>query len=140
MLRRTPMKRGTTPMKRTGIKAKPGSKLKSTGRRKHKIAGHHEQKLLDACKGEPCYLQVPGVCRLDPKDPTVVACHGNWADTGKGLGLKAADRFSVPGCASCHHWLDVGTSASRAAKRSVFFNALARWEAKRELKINKGAL
>lgn len=111
------------------------SPMKRTSRRKHKIAGHHDRKLLDACRGEPCYLRVPGLCALDPQDPTVVDCHGNWADTGKGLGLKAADRFSVPGCGRCHYWLDFGTTASREEKRAVFFDALARWEPVRNQKM-----
>lgn len=66
----------------------------------------------------------------------MVDCHGNWADTGKGMGLKAADRFSVPGCAPCHHWLDFGTTATREEKRAVFFDALARWEPERARKLN----
>lgn len=122
------------PLKRsTGLRAtKP---MKRSSKRKHKIAGHHDQKLLDACRGEPCYLVVPGVCRRDPKDPTVVDCHGNWADTEKDLGLKAADRFSVPGCDACHYWLDFGTTASREVKRITFFDALARWEPARAAKL-----
>lgn len=116
-----------TPMKRTS--------WKRSSRRKHKIEGYHDQKIIDACRGEPCYLRVPGVCRRDPKDPTVVDCHGNWADTGKGLGLKAADRFSVPGCGPCHYWLDFGVTASRDEKRAVFFAALAKWEPVRAAKL-----
>ncbi len=113
------------------------SAMKRSSRRKHKIAGHHDQKMLDACRGEPCYLRVPGLCALNPKDPTVVDCHGNWADTGKGLGLKAADRFSVPGCGPCHYWLDFGTTATREEKRAVFFDALRRWEPVRAAKLTK---
>lgn len=132
MMKRTPLVRRTplqakAPMTRTS--------WKRSSKRKHKIAGHHDQKMLDACRGEPCYLIVPGVCRRDPQDPTVVDCHGNWADTGKGLGLKAADRFSVPGCAACHYWLDFGTTASREVKRITFFDALARWEPVRAAKL-----
>ena len=120
---------------------KPGkplqrSAMKRSSRRKHKIAGHHDQKMLDACRSEPCYLRVPGLCALDPQDPTVVDCHGNWADTGKSLGLKAADRFTVPGCGPCHYWLDFGTTATREEKRAVFFDALRRWEPVREKKLN----
>ena len=119
--RKTPL-RATKPMGRSS-------------RRKHKIEGHHDRKMLDACRGEDCYLIVPGVCRRTPQDPTVVDCHGNWEDTGKGLGLKAADRFSVPGCGPCHYWLDFGTTATREEKRAVFFDALARWEPVRARKL-----
>ena len=126
--RKTPMKAGK-PMVR--------GQMKHSGRRKHKIEGHHDQKLLDACRGQDCYLQVPGVCPRIPEDPTVVDCHGNWADTGKSMGLKAADRFSVPGCAPCHYWLDFGTTATRDEKRAVFFDALARWEPVRAAAISE---
>lgn len=112
------------------------SAMKKSSRRKHKIEGHHDKRLTEACRGEPCYLMVPGLCRQDPVDPSVVDCHGNWADTGKGMGLKAADRFSVPGCGPCHFWLDFGTTASREEKRSVFFDALRRWAPVRDKKIN----
>lgn len=127
LTRKTPLKPGGATLKR--------SPFKRSSRRKHKIAGHHDQRMLDACRGEPCYLQVPGLCALDPHDPTVVDCHGNWSDTGKSLGLKAKDKFSVPGCGPCHYWLDFGTTATREEKRAVFFDALARWEPVRERKL-----
>ncbi|TFL14196.1 DUF1364 family protein [Pusillimonas caeni] len=115
------------PMQRkTALRAaKP---MQRSSKRKHKTEGHHDQKMLDACRGQSCYLLVPGVCPRIPKDPTVVDCHGNWADTGKGMGLKAQDKYSVPGCAGCHYWLDFGTTATREEKRAVFFDALRRWE------------
>lgn len=132
MMKRTPLVRRTPLQAKAPMTRTP---WKRSSKRKHKIAGHHDQKLLDACRGEPCYLIVPGVCRRAPQDPTVVDCHGNWADTGKGMGLKAADRFSVPGCAACHYWLDFGTTASREVKRITFFDDLARWEPVRAAKL-----
>lgn len=128
MMRRTAFKRNATPMKRTATK--------QSGKRKHKIEGHHDQKMLGACRGESCYLLVPGVCHQIHEDETVVDCHGNWADTGKGLGLKAKDAFSVPGCGPCHYWLDFGTTATREEKRATFFSALTRWEPVREQKLS----
>lgn len=127
--RTTPMSRGTSELKRT--------QMKHSGRRKHKIEGYHEPKMLAACEGEPCYLRVPGVCPGDAASDTVVPCHGNWDDVGKGGGLKAKDKFSVPGCMHCHRWLDIGTTATRDEKRAAFFNALARWEPVRDRKLNK---
>lgn len=129
MMKRTALKHSTTPMKRTALKR---TAMKRSSKRKHKIEGHHDQKMLDACRGESCYLLVPGVCRHIYQDETVVDCHGNWADTGKGLGLKAKDKFSVPGCGPCHYWLDFGTTADREEKRAVFFDALARWQPVRD--------
>lgn len=126
LVRRTPL-RNKAPMAR--------APWKRSGKRKHKIEGHHDQKMLDACRGESCYLLVPAVCPGIPEDPTVVDCHGNWADLGKGFGIKAKDKFSVPGCGSCHYWLDFGTTASREVKRITFFDALARWEPVRAAKL-----
>ena len=129
MMRRTPIARGTSTLARTPFKR--------SHKRIHKIDGYHDQKLLEACRGESCYLNVPGVCARIFEDPTVVDCHGNWADTGKGLGLKAKDSFSVPGCGPCHYWLDFGTTATRDEKRAVFFHALARWVPVRARKLNR---
>lgn len=131
MQRKTPMDHGTSALKRTPFKR--------ASRRKHKIEGYHDQRLLDACRGESCYLRIPGVCPRIPEDPTVVDCHGNWADVGKGLGLKAKDQYSVPGCAPCHYWLDFGTTVTRDEKRAVFFGALAKWEPIRAAKLGARA-
>lgn len=135
------LKRGTSQLKRSPMKRGSGalrrSEMKRGGRRKQ-IVGHHDRRYTEACRGESCYLTVRGVCAGVPRDPTVVPCHGNWSDTGKGAGLKAADRFTVPGCSACHYWLDFGTTATREEKREVFFNALARWEPVRTRKLNKG--
>lgn len=125
--RKTPLKGSGFLRTRTAIKRKP----------RKKIQGYHDKPVLDACRGESCYLNVRGVCRGEPQWPTVVPCHGNWSDLGKGAGIKAKDEYTVPGCFDCHQWLDVLTTATRDEKRSVFFDALARWEPVREIKLNK---
>lgn len=96
-----------------------------------KRAGH-DSLMLQACRGQPCYLDVPGVCCFD-RD-TVVPCHANWADYGKGAGLKAHDRFTVPGCYTCHAWLDQG-KATNAEKRRVWESAYDRWQPYRDAEI-----
>lgn len=74
--------------------------------------------LRAAARGMPCTLRVPGLCREIPDDPTVVWCHSNWEDHGKGKGLKAHDCFGCFGCLLCHNWLD----RSRAPERRAVFD------------------
>lgn len=61
------------------------------------------RKILDAAKGEECLINSP-VCNYDSS--TVVACHSNESDDGKGTGQKADDCFVAFGCSACHTWLD----------------------------------
>lgn len=131
---RTPMKPSAKPMRRSPMSQR--APMKSSSRRKHKIDGHHDAKMLEACRDEACFLSVPGVCLGEGGRATVVPCHSNDGAHGKGMGLKAADRFSVPGCAACHHYLDQGP-APKHIKRAIFEAAFARWEPMRAAKLNK---
>lgn len=131
--RKTPMPRGNNGLSRTTFKR--------SAKRKQRIEGHHNQRYLDACKGEPCYLQVPYVCKGSQTIDTVVACHSNQGKHGKGMGIKARDEFSVPGCVDCHSWLDQNsTGADKATKFAVFDKALALWVPVRTRKLNGGHL
>ncbi|RAR51668.1 uncharacterized protein DUF1364 [Paraburkholderia unamae] len=139
------MKR-SAPMKRTGFARKPSSPFSSFAnratvarrttmkRRAKKPTVAEGSKYLAACRGEPCYLRVPGVCRLNPNDETVVPCHENSLAAGKGMGLKANHARTVPGCFWCHTWLDQGP-AERAVKQSVFLPAFDEWEPVRARKM-----
>ena len=118
MMRRAALSRGTatlrrTPMKRKTPKRRPG----------------HDKAMLDACRGQPCYLAIPGVCRGDIA--TVVPCHANSSRYGKGMGIKAHDKFTVPGCMHCHQWLDQGP-ADRHVKAAHWDWAYNRWSAVRD--------
>lgn len=108
------------PMARTPFKSKP--RKKSAG---------HDKATLNLCRGQICYLRVPDVCRSYDGDPTVVPCHGNGSEFGKGMGIKAADEFTVPGCFYCHAWLDQG-SADREIKDATFKAALEAWTIDRQ--------
>lgn len=88
-------------------------------------------KYLAACRGEPCYLQVFGCLR---SSETVVPCHSNQAKHGKGMGIKAGNEFTVPGCMFCHRWLDQGP-APREQKAGAFDLALEEWEPVRARKM-----
>ncbi|MGF6643132.1 hypothetical protein [Paraburkholderia sp. GAS82] len=126
-------------MKNSGFVRKPGktyatlvrtSTLKRAGpirsRRKRPTVAEGSR-FIDACRGEECYLRVPGVCcSVGWAHPSVVDCHSNQSKHGKGGALKAKHEFTVPGCAACHQWLDFGP-APRDEKVLVFDAALALW-------------
>ncbi|MCM2543894.1 nuclease domain-containing protein [Burkholderia glumae] len=133
-------------MKRSGFKRKPGSPFSSltrasTLKRQRAIVARIKKptvadgsKYLAACRGEPCYLRVPGVCKLNPADETVVPCHSNSLAAGKGMGIKAAHEQTVPGCYWCHRWLDQGPS-ERWQKETVFLMAFDEWAPVRARKM-----
>lgn len=127
-----------TGLKRTGFSRKPDSPFSSFAnrgtalrraamkKRARKPTVAEGSKYLAACRGEPCYLRVRGVCRLNPNDETVVPCHENSLAAGKGMGLKSNHARTVPGCFWCHGWLDQG-SATREQKQATFSKAFLEW-------------
>lgn len=117
-----PLERGTSVLSRAGIK-----------RAKRKVRAGHDNTMLAACRGQRCYLAIPGVCCGDTT--TVVPCHANWADYGKGTGIKARDEFTVPGCRACHYELDFGKLFSKDEKRLIWEAAYAAWEPIRTKKL-----
>ncbi|MCP3721748.1 DUF1364 domain-containing protein [Paraburkholderia sp. CNPSo 3272] len=139
------MKR-SAPMKRTGFARKPGSPFSSLAnrgtalrrtamkKRAKKPTVAEGSKYLAACRGEPCFLRVSGVCRRNPNDETVVPCHENSLAAGKGMGLKSEHARTVPGCFWCHSWLDQG-SAPREKKQVTFSQAFLEWAPVRARKM-----
>lgn len=95
-----------------------------------KRAGHNKS-YLNACRGQRCYLAVPWVCLGEAGRETVVPCHSNQQAHGKGMGIKADDKFTVPGCAACHAWLDQ-SGAPKEIKFEAWNLAYARWAARRD--------
>jgi hypothetical protein len=55
-----------------------------------------------SARGEECTLRFDGVCNHNRE--TVVFCHSNRLEDGKGMGLKA--RIGCYGCSACHDMLD----------------------------------
>lgn len=106
-------------------------------RRAPKKRAGHEPKYLAACRGERCYLQIPGVCRGEVE--SVVPCHANWSGYGKGMGIKAPDIYTVPGCARCHACLDQGVTLTKAEKKATWEWAYTRWSAARASKLQEAA-
>ncbi|MFY4709942.1 hypothetical protein [Burkholderia glumae] len=110
----SPLPEGQSPIRRATIKSRVKKPTVQEG-----------SKYLAACRGEPCYLNV--CCPwTDWADPTVVPCHDNRLSSGKGMGMKARNDRTVPGCMLCHRWLDQGP-ASREEKFGAFDQAFARW-------------
>ena len=144
--RRSPLTR-KTPLRAGGARLSSGTgaplarqpKLQRAAikRRAPKKRAGHEPKYLAACRGEPCYLQIPGVCRGE-RD-TVVPCHANWSDYGKGMGIKAPDIYTVPGCARCHACLDQGMTLTKTEKKATWEWAYTRWDQARTTKLQEAA-
>ncbi|PVY81077.1 uncharacterized protein DUF1364 [Cupriavidus alkaliphilus] len=82
------------------------------------------------CHGQQCYLRFPGVCRNNPD--TVVPAHSNQLRDGKGKGLKADDRMTVPACFWCHYELDQGKRFNKEQKRVRWDWGYGRWAPYRE--------
>lgn len=115
MQQRTPMKRSTKPMARTPFKRKPAVAVagvlrvdavqrEARTRKPMKSRRRALTKIQKAARGQECRLRFAGVCNRDPA--TVVLCHDNRIESGKGMSLKAPDTAACFGCSSCHDVLD----------------------------------
>ncbi|WP_081062488.1 nuclease domain-containing protein [Burkholderia cepacia] len=133
--RAKPMSRGSWSRKSSPLPEEAPRKTAMRRRRKRPTVAEGAT-YLAACRGEPCYLRVPTVCRLDPRDETVVPCHDNSLAAGKGMGIKASHERTVPGCFWCHAWLDQG-KAPRWQKSNVFFGAYNEWAPVRARKMGE---
>ena len=122
-LQRKTALQSTKPMQRSAMK-----------RTAPKKRAGHAKTYLEACRGELCFIRIPGVC-IGGVDTTVPA-HSNQQIHGKGMGLKAHDRFTVPACHACHAEIDQGSRFTREEKFSLWDAAYARWEPVREKKLN----
>lgn len=133
--RKTPIARGSwsrksSPLPEGGIKtAMRRTAMKSRVKKPTVAEG---SKYLEACRGEPCYLNVRDVCCWDWE--TVIPAHSNQSIHGKGMGIKAAHQYTIPCCFTCHTWLDTGP-APRYLKESMFNAALAAWKPIRARKM-----
>jgi hypothetical protein len=135
--RKKPMSRGSwksSPVDqadwRAEIRANPKrSTLKSKPKRVTVAEG---AKYLAACRGEPCFARIAGVCCGDWS--TVVPAHSNQSRHGKGMGLKADHIFTTPMCLTCHQWTDQG-NATREEKFALWDRAYAEWEPVRARKM-----
>jgi hypothetical protein len=115
-----------TSLRRSRMKNRPKRPTNAEGKR-----------FIDACRGEECYLRVPGVCcSIGWAHESVVDCHSNQARHGKAGARKADNEFTVPGCGPCHAWIDqnrVGTP--KQVKFDVWDRAYELWEPVRARKM-----
>ena len=139
LTRRSPMKRGAQLQRRTSLQSNTWLKqvaglvpspFKKKRAKRRPIA---QRRFAEACRGEPCYLLIPGAPSHDRE--TVVDCHSNQLKHGKGWAIKAADEKTVPGCAWCHHQLDQGNRLSKDERRAYWDAAYARWVPVRAIKL-----
>ena len=54
------------------------------------------------------------------------AAHSNWAEHGKGRGIKASDIFTAALCQTCHAELDQGQHLSKEQRRQLWEAAFER--------------
>jgi hypothetical protein len=87
-------------------------------------------KYLAACRGEPCFLRIPGVCNGDWT--TCVPAHRN---EGKGMGLKVPNYLTLPACYACHAEYDQGKRFIREQKREMWNDAYVEWQPMRARKM-----
>lgn len=125
--RKKPMARGSwsrksSPLPEGGIKTSMRRTAMKSRIKKPTVA--EGSKYLEACRGERCYLQIPGVCRLRDTDETCVPAHRN---EGKGMGLKVDNRLTCPACYWCHTEYDQGKLFAREYRREIWNNAYAEW-------------
>lgn len=59
-------------------------------------------------------------CGTTPVD----IAHANWGECGKGLGIKADDRYTIPLCRTCHQWLDHYQGLNRNQAKQWFMDKL----------------
>lgn len=48
------------------------------------------------------------------------AAHSNWAEHGKGRGIKASDEYTAALCQTCHTELDSGTRLNKEQRRDLW--------------------
>jgi hypothetical protein len=141
-MKRTPIAR-KTPLRATAFKPKkkepkpfpiadPQQRAQQSSfkQRARKKKPGDDKRMRDACRSEPCYLLIPGVCNGDWR--TCVPAHRN---EGKGAGLKNADFFTLPACFTCHHEFDQGKRFLRQEKRDMWNAAFERWQQDRAAKM-----
>ncbi len=80
---------------------------------------YRNKKIRESAKGKACQIQGPN-CNGNPE--TVVWCHSNMYEDGKGGSQKADDIFGAYGCFACHADYDAHRISQedfhRAMKRS----------------------
>lgn len=123
---RTGFKPRTTPMARGSVSLKARKPKAAKPKRAAREAT--DKHLADMCHGQPCYLRIDACCMRANSVP----CHSNQSIHGKGMSIKAAHRFTVPGCDRCHFEIDQGKNLTKQEKFAIWDAAYAVWEPVRD--------
>lgn len=97
-----------------------------------RIASRH---YIDGSRGQPCTLQIPGVC--DGGGETTVFAH--IKDGHSGRGIKASDISGCDACMGCHAKFDGQSGAPLSAEDWLFY-ALRGLQRTLENRIARGLL
>lgn len=68
--------------------------------------------------------------------PHSQAAHSNFSEHGKGKGIKADDKYTIPLCHNCHQWFDQYRGMGRVESKEWFDKMLEKTE--RMLNIKDG--
>ncbi|EPH0069730.1 hypothetical protein PTV76_003189 [Acinetobacter baumannii] len=68
--------------------------------------------------------------------PHSQAAHSNFSEHGKGKGIKADDKYTIPLCHSCHQWFDQYRGMGLVESKEWFDKMLEKTE--RMLNIKDG--
>ncbi|WP_332605467.1 hypothetical protein [Acinetobacter sp. ESBL14] len=85
-----------------------------------------DAKRLEAIRKLPCVR-----CGWDAPSE---ACHANWSEYGKGKGIKADDKYTIPLCHVCHCDFDQYKTMGREESKEWFAKLLVKTE--RMLNLN----
>lgn len=92
-----------------------------------KRKAYRNKKILAAAEDSDCLIESPA-CK--GRHETVVACHSDYAEDGKGAKLKADDCFVAFGCQDCHEYLhhtnDLGRHATHESTYWYFHRGMKR--------------
>ena len=80
------------------------------------------KKLMEAYRKIPCQN-----CYIEGQTQ---AAHSNWAEHGKGRGIKASDEFTAALCQKCHTELDQGARLTKDQRRML-------WQMAHQKTVNK---
>lgn len=93
-----------------------------------KVKTFRSKKIRDSARGQECTMNSL-ICNYNPE--TVVYCHSEEKEHGKGTALKSDDRYGFYGCSSCHDWYDGkpvphGTRGTKTKRRKYFWMAFGK--------------
>ena len=66
--------------------------------------------------------------------PHSQAAHSNFSEHGKGKGIKADDKYTIPLCPSCHQWFDQYRGMGLVESKAWFNKMLEKTERMLNLK------